>query len=169
MGKIKWYGNIHNRLEENKNYLKDGIIKEGDYLTEYLWSDRHAYEVTQVINQKHIFIRPLKAIRTDSYGMSDAQEYRYESDNTQREIELMFKYNKWKKVRRYNFKDASDRAKLFVEEGDIKTYEAALAYIFRGMSQKEIDTLKSGKDLLIFDDMNPISFGIADEYYDYSF
>lgn len=164
---IKWYGDINNRLREGKMLVDE--IKVGTPLTEYLWSDRHAYEVTKVINQKHIFIRQLKAIRTDSYGMSDAQSYKYESDDTSPEIELMFRYNKWYKVRRYNYEQAVKRAYLFVEEGDIKTFEAALAYVLLGMSQKEIAKLKSGKDLLRYSEFNNISFGIAEEYFDYSF
>ena len=53
----KWYGSLDNRLEENKNFLGRAEIKEGDDLTEYLWSDRRAYFVTRVESQKHIFVK----------------------------------------------------------------------------------------------------------------
>ena len=167
MRKIKWYGDINNRLKEGKMLVDK--IEVGTQLTEYLWSDRHAYEVTQVIDQKHIFIRVLKAIRTDNNGMSDAQDYRFESDESAKEIELMFKYGKWKSVRRYNINDVNERAQRFVDDGDIKTFEAAKSYVMMGMSQSEIDKLNSGKDLLIYSDFNNISIGIAEEYFDYSF
>lgn len=53
---MKLYGNLDNRLEENKNYL-GREIKVGDDLTKYYWSDRRCYYVTRVENQKHIFIK----------------------------------------------------------------------------------------------------------------
>lgn len=51
----KWYGNINNRLEEGRMVCEE--IKAGTGMTEYSWSDRHAYEVTQVIDQKHVIVR----------------------------------------------------------------------------------------------------------------
>lgn len=164
---MKLYGSISNRLKEGHNW--EGELKVGTRLTEYLWSDKHAYEITRVVDQKHIFIRSLKAVRTDNNGMSECQDYRFESDESLPEYELMFKYGKWKKVRRYNYKDVQERARLFVEEGNIKTYEAALAYVLRGMPENEINKLKSGKDVLRYSDFNNISFGVAEEYFDYSF
>jgi len=37
------------------------------------------------------------------------------------------------------------------------------------VKESEINKLNSGKDLLRYEDFNNISFGIAEEYYDYSF
>ena len=51
----KWYGSIDNRIEEGKQFVNE--IKVGDGVTEYLWSDRKAYEVVDVKDQKHITIR----------------------------------------------------------------------------------------------------------------
>ncbi len=51
----KWYGSIGNRIEEGKQFVNE--IKVGDGVTEYLWSDRKAYEVVDVKDQKHITIR----------------------------------------------------------------------------------------------------------------
>ena len=52
---MKWYGNITNRAMENSMYTDE--IKVGTGVTHYLWSDRHAYEVVKVIDQKHLYIR----------------------------------------------------------------------------------------------------------------
>lgn len=55
MSKV-WYGNLTNRLEEGKNYT-GREIRVGDDITEYLWSDRNCYYVTDVIDQKRIKVR----------------------------------------------------------------------------------------------------------------
>ena len=52
---MKWYGSIENRLEENRQFVP--MIKVGQGVTEYSWSDRYAYEVVAVKDQKHITIR----------------------------------------------------------------------------------------------------------------
>ena len=53
----KWYGSIDNRIEEGRNYEPDKIIKVGTDITTYFWSDRHCKYVTEVIDQKHIFVK----------------------------------------------------------------------------------------------------------------
>ena len=54
MSKV-WYGSIYNRLEENKMFCKE--IEVGTGMTEYYYSDTHPYEVTKVIDQKHVMVR----------------------------------------------------------------------------------------------------------------
>lgn len=51
----KWYGNINNRLEENRQFVDE--IKVGTGVTEYHYSDRTALEVIEVKDQKHIVVR----------------------------------------------------------------------------------------------------------------
>lgn len=125
---MKLYGSITNRLEENKMYCDE--IKVGTPATQYLWSDTHAYEVVEVINQKHIFVRRLNAKRVDKNYMSECQEYEYSSSNA-RPIELKKMKHGWKEVRHY--------------------------------------TDSEGKDHTYTTEKWNISFGIAQEYYDYSF
>ena len=55
MSKV-WYGNLTNRLEEGKNYTGREIRVDDD-ITMYLWSDRHCYYVTEVVDQKRIKVR----------------------------------------------------------------------------------------------------------------
>ena len=52
----KWYGSVNNRMEEGRNYT-GREIRVGDDITMYLWSDRHCYYVTEVIDQKCIKVR----------------------------------------------------------------------------------------------------------------
>ena len=53
----KWYGSLNNRLDEGKQVCEE--IKIGTGVTEYKYSDRIAYEVIEVEDQKHITIREL--------------------------------------------------------------------------------------------------------------
>lgn len=53
----KWYGSVNNRLEEGRQFCP--VIEVGTGMTEYGWSDRHAYEVTAVRDQKHVTVRRL--------------------------------------------------------------------------------------------------------------
>ena len=54
----KWYGSVSNRLEENKMFVDE--ITVGTGVTEYMWSDRHPYQVVEVIDQKHVYVKPMK-------------------------------------------------------------------------------------------------------------
>jgi hypothetical protein len=73
---MKWYGSLTNRLEENAK-PKDPEV--GDGVTEYCYSDRHAYTVCKVISPKLIAITRDIATRIDRNGQSESQEYRYET------------------------------------------------------------------------------------------
>ena len=122
------YGSITNRLEENKRYCEK--IKVGTGVTEYLWSDRHAYEVVDVKDQNHVFIRRVDTTRIDNNGMSEIQDYEYKSNPKNEKKELVFKYNHWYEVRRWIDKEGKKRRK-----------------------SERIN----------------VSFGIMEEYYDFSF
>ena len=52
---MKWYGSVTNRLEEDQMFCDE--IQVGTGMTEYSWSDRHAYEVVAVKDQKHVTVR----------------------------------------------------------------------------------------------------------------
>ena len=58
---MKLYGSVDNRFDENKNFLNRDI-QIGDDITFYLWSDRICYYVTNVIDQKHIFVRKYEVV-----------------------------------------------------------------------------------------------------------
>lgn len=51
----KLYGSYQNRMQENKQFCKE--ITVGTGMTEYLYTDRHAYEVVEVKDQKHVSVR----------------------------------------------------------------------------------------------------------------
>lgn len=77
------YGNLINRISENRCYKTDFVPNVGMGATEYMWSDRHAYSVCIVHknwNKKGYEIIGLQrdyAERTDKNYMSDDQSYKY--------------------------------------------------------------------------------------------
>lgn len=148
----KLEGSIINRIHEGKTFVDE--IEVGTPVTEYFWGDRYVHEVTKVIDQKHVFIREMKAIRTDDNGMSDCQEYRYESDENNPEIELMKRGDVWYKVDTYT-------KELY--EKIIKEYWCCWV-----LTENQWKKIREGKQVKKYTKMN-ISFGIADAYYDYTF
>jgi hypothetical protein len=64
------------------------------------WSDRHAVSVIGVYHHgRRVVVQRDKAIRVDSNGMSDAQDYRYEADPQGAKSEWSLRQNgQWKQV-----------------------------------------------------------------------
>lgn len=162
----KWYGNLENRLEEGKNYT-GRAIEIGDDITMYLWSDRHCYWVSEVINQKRIKVKPyfVCADKEKADGMGH-QEWKYfktvqkygeywgqsqesidRMKDAEREEVWVFRYGKWMEEHRHTeMKHPEDHGKRerdhFEKHGWYNTYH----------------------DLL-----GKVSFGVRDYYYDWEF
>ncbi len=89
----RWYGSLQNRLQEVSK-IKPEV---GMGVTEMCWSDRHPYEVVEVIDDRHIKVRALDHKRIDSNGMSECQEYEYSSNEKNPVITLFLtKQGKWR-------------------------------------------------------------------------
>ena len=173
----KIYGNLTNRFAENKNYNEDKMIHVGDDITKYYWSDRTCYYVTEVIDQKHIKVRRYEicADHSKAGGMGH-QDWLYfktkkelneyinsvfkdreldENPKENPEIELVYKYGKWKEV--YTYTDLEEKNQFGRKYRD---------YLF---TEKEIEKLKNNKPIYKYSDFGNISFGTRDYYYDWSF
>lgn len=75
----QWYGSLTNRL--NENVLVPGALKVGDGVTITAYSDRRAATVVSISpSGKTVKVQEDIAIRTDTNGMSESQDYRYERD-----------------------------------------------------------------------------------------
>ena len=148
------YGSLNNRLEENKYYNgTNNNLEVGTLATVYYYSDRHAYEVVEVKDQKHIKIRQLEAKRIDNNGMSDSQHYEYSSNEKNSIIELENTKYGWKQVTRYNL-DLYNKIK------------SILGYVL--WTNDIVEKVMQGKEVKRTNKIS-ISFGIADEHFDYSF
>ena len=73
----RWFGSIDNRLMEN---CRQPVPVVGMGATELCYSDRHPYEIIEVIDDRHIIVRALSWKRTDRNGMSESQSYLYFSN-----------------------------------------------------------------------------------------
>ena len=168
---MKLYGSLNNRLYENKMYCDK--IEVGTYATKYYYTDREAYEVVEVINQEHIKIRQLNAIRTDNNGMSDCQSYRYESDLNSPIEELKFMRNNWYEVFTYApLEIIKERVKedLRPEARTEEIIMTAVRLCCKEMTKKQWEKYLSGQNVKVYKKLDcGISFGVADEYYDYCF
>lgn len=72
-----WYGSLTNRVAEKCRQSKPEV---GMGATEMCWSDRHAYEIIEVMDDRHIKVRKLDTKRIDKNGMSECQDYEYISN-----------------------------------------------------------------------------------------
>lgn len=162
---MKLYGSVNNRFDEGKQYCEK--LEVGTGMTEYMWSDRHAYEVSRVIDQEHIFVRRMKAERIDNNGMSDAQDYKYISTN-EKEIELVKRRGVWCKVFTYSKEMWMQKAE---KNTSFKTKEVAYNYYkaMSGLTDCQKQKIEQGKEVKKYVKWENISFGVMEEYFDYSF
>ena len=148
----KLYGNLTNRLEENRNFTGRDI-QVGDDITEYLWSDRHCYYVTRVVDQKHIFVKPYEVCADhDKEGGMGHQNWLY--FKTCREMHEYL--NKYYPERQQNLDDIK-------ENGEI---ELVFRYGHWYTKQDYWYDVKLEKPR--YNKIN-ISIGVKDYYYDWEF
>lgn len=144
-----WYGSLNNRLEENKQFCKEIVVGTG--VTEYYYSDRRAYEVVEVQDQKHVSIREYDH-KAKGEPMSNSWELISNEENPV--IKLVKRGDFW-----YRSVTAS------IEHVNSEDFNVKMWLLHNGFDIEKIR--KSGKQTK-YHKMN-VSFGIADYYYDYSF
>lgn len=169
---MKFYGSLNNRIDENRYFGNTyGKIAPGTPCTVYLYTDRHAYEVIEVKSQTNLIIRRLKAVRTDNFGMSDAQNYRYESNPTAKAEEIKLTKNGWRYVSTFNREGFAKCVNNLMQDAGNKEAAEKLATFFwrRNLTDKQFAKVMEGKEVTKLQSKVNISFGVADEYYDYSF
>lgn len=153
----RWYGNLSNRVEENKQYCE--TIKVGDGMTEYMWSDRRAYEVVEVSDQKHVKVREY-----DAKHIGGAYENKWELiSNESNPVHTMTKRgNYWYFTVTCTPED--------IEEIESRTDESekltGLMWLCSNGFEKDI-VKEKGKQTKYH--RANVSFGVANYYYDYEF
>ena len=149
----KWYGNLNNRLMEQGKDAEEITVGMG--VTEFHWSDRDAYEVTEVRDQKHITIRRLRPIHI---GQAYENKWDLVQDETAPEINLVKRGKYW-----YTY------ATLTKEEMDeiyaTNNLDMMLWMCHAGFDKDVIN--KNGKQTKYH--KRNIRIGYADYYYDYEF
>ena len=151
----KWYGSLNNRVDENKMFCEE--IKVGTGMTEYFWSDRHAYEVIEVTDQKHIKVREYDAVKADNVSYSNNWKLVSNEKNPTRELVKRGKY--WYSVARCS----AEEAKRILDGNDL---QERIWACHNNFDLQEI--VETGKERKKLHRLN-VSFGVADYYYDYEF
>lgn len=157
---MKLYGSLENRLEENRQFVEE--IKVGTGVTEYSYTDREAYEVIAVKDQKHITIR-----RLDHKLVGDAYSNNWElssnENNTAFDIVKRGKY--------WYIESTMTKERLLPflnEDNKLNFTNDKLQECIWIASNFDIETvLEKGKQTK-YHKIN-ISIGTANYYYDYSF
>jgi hypothetical protein len=62
-------------------------------VTELCWSDRNPYTIIGIVNEKTLIVQADDYVRTDNYGMSDAQDYTYIQNPNNRTATITLRKN----------------------------------------------------------------------------
>lgn len=162
----KLYGNIYNRIGENKMYCDR--IEVGTGVTEYQWSDRHPYEVVKVIDQTHIYIRELDH---KLKGSAYSNDWELISNPSNPLIELKKHKNIWCQVLTYTKEKWQQEAQQQYEKGKVKSPQIWYDYVscMANLTEKQRQKIEAGKTVKRLRKFGNISFGVAEYYYDYEF
>ena len=155
----KWYGSLNNRLEENRQFCDE--ITVGTGVTEYDYSDRHPYEVIEVISQKDVIIRGLDH-KLAGEPMTNNWELVSNEDNPTYELVKRGKYWYSKVVVTSDILDKIDREEAKGSD------EWVRLMLFLGHNNIDRDVLREKGKVTRYHRWN-VSFGRADYYYDYEF
>lgn len=158
----KLYGSLQNRLQEDKMFVPE--IKIGTGMTEYFYSDRHAYEVVEVMSQTHVRVRELKHEHIGTGSMDNNWKLSSDPDAPVRELQKRGKY--WYEVVTLS----SDLLDLLPpEDYDGKyTMEQLDTLLFMGNNNVTREDLQKRGTVKRYHRVR-VSFGFADYYYDYEF
>lgn len=149
----RWYGSVTNRIEEDKQFCP--VIEVGTGVTEYHWSDRTAYEVIEVRDQKHVTVRKFDHKHIGDGCMDNNWELVSNPDNPVRDMVKVGEYWYWTTTI-----TAADLEKL-LEDDDCALLRLAVG----GWDADKIRA--KGKQTKRW--RAKVSFGVADYYYDYEF
>lgn len=150
----KWYGSYNNRVEENRMFCDE--IKVGTGMTEYSWSDRHAYEVIEVKDQKHVTVREYDhKLKGEAYS----NDWELISNPENPTHELVKRGNYWYGV-------VTITPEMAQEIKDTHDTEGMIWASLQGFILDDI--IASGKSKNKYHRWN-VSFGVAEYHYDYEF
>ncbi len=157
---MKLYGSLTNRFEENKMYCDE--IKVGTGMTEYLFSDRHAYEVVGVKDQKHVTVREY-----DHKHVGEAFTNNWElisnENNPTRALEK--RGNVWYWATTVTAEDIQDVLDFEAIKGNDDLFFKRFRLGQAGFDFDKI--IEKGKQTKRW--KANVSFGVADYHYDYEF
>lgn len=154
----KVYGSLCNRMAEGRNYKGNQTIEVGDDITMYYWSDRDCYYVTEVVDQKHIFVKEYEVIADHSKpGGMGHQDWLYFKSRKEANVYLN-EHMSEERIKAYGKYPVEDIKEAPAEE-----------WVFRyGKWNRVVGVDDNGKKIYRKLQSN-ISFGVRDYYYDWEF
>ena len=147
-----WYGSLQNRLEENRMFCEQ--IEVGTGATEYMWSDRHPYEVVAVRDQKHVSVREMGHRHVGDGSMDNNWELFSVESNPVRDLERRGKYWYWAVT------VTAEELKANQSDINFKLFLAQHEFDWETILTKGKQTKRQRAN---------VSFGHAEYYYDYEF
>ncbi len=144
-------GSYTNRLMEDHDFVD--TIEVGTKMTEFMYTDRAVYEVVKVVDQKHVYVRRMKAI---AVGEPMTNTWELESDE-KAEVSYITKRGK------YWYWTVSVTREEYMKNKDEMYFR--LFMVHNLFNPQEFET----KEKLTRYHRANVSFGIADYYFDYSF
>lgn len=154
---MKLYGSLNNRIEENHMFCK--TIEVGTGMTEYYWSDRHAYEVVEVKDQKHVSVREYDHKHIGDGCMDNNWELISNENKPVKALTKRGNYWYWTTV-------ITDAILENLESEDAE--KRLMTQLFMAHNNVDAETLKAKKKVTRYSRAN-VSFGVADYHYDYEF
>lgn len=148
----KFYGNLSNRIEEDKMFCDE--IKVGTGVTEYFYSDRQAYEVIDVKDQKHVTVRLLDHEHVGDGCMDNKWRLKSNESNPHRFLEKRGDYWYWANT------VTADDIKDVDADMELKLQLAIAGFDLGKIKEKGKQTRRYRAN---------VSFGVASYYYDYEF
>ena len=152
----RWYGSVNNRIDENRQFCNE--IKVGTGMTEYFWSDRQAYEVVEVKDQKHVKVRRYdhKAI-----GEAYANDWELISNENNPVIDMTKRGKYW-------YRTVTVTADILDEMETADNNRKFELSLFLAHNNIDPDKLRERGKVTKYHRVN-VSFGKADYYYDFEF
>jgi len=147
-------GSYINRLLEN--HPNDSVIEVGTLVTEYLYTDRHVYEVVEVDSPKRVTIRRMRALpKEGSVPMSNQWELVSDKDGIERKLTKRGKYWYWtSEVTKDMYDERKDDVRFMI------------AFLGAGFDKDKME--RDGKSQARYRRAK-VRFGVGDYYYDYEF
>lgn len=149
------YGSLNNRLAENRMFCDE--ITVGTGMTEYGYTDRHAYEVVAVKDQKHVTVREYDHKLVGEAFSNDWELISNENNPTR---DMVKRGNYWYYTVTVTADDIGGESIYLPENAEYRLRLALAGFEIDKILTKGKQTKNSRAN---------VSFGHADYYYDYSF
>lgn len=147
---MKLYGSYQNRILEDREFCNE--ITVGTGMTEFSYSDRKAYEVIEVTDQKHVRVRLLDHVHIGDGCMDNNWKL---VSNPNNPVRAMVKRGKhW-------YSETTVSADI-LDSADLQTQ------IFLAYNNIDQEKLRKKGTIKKYHRVN-VTFGMADYYFDYDF